>query len=666
VIARKRFQSTAAACLAAAFLVAPCAAPARPLSPGDLAHIAGISSPQISPDGKTIAVIVSRINFSDNKSERDLDLIDVATHARRTLTYHRSGLGDPAWSPSGDRLAFSADEGAGDDAKSQVFIMPMNGGDARPLTNAPEGVDQFAWRPDGAAIAYAAQDAKAKLKGADRYRDAFEVGNAGITARGAARPVHLWLVQMDGGKARRLTNGAQSVATGEAQSTLSWSHDGKSLAFLLAPNAVLNDANRAHAVSLDVPSGTLTAISGNKAYESDPLYAPTGNSVAYVHSADDNQITLSEAFVTTPGNGPGTAVSHAYDRAVHATAWQPDGSGLFFTCNDGTNAALVRAPLAGAPERVDLDGLNIASPLQGAIAHDGGIAFVGSSSTRPAELYYRAPGAKPVQLTTYNASIAAMNLGTSETVSYTISAGLRSDAVLLKPAGFVEGKRYPLVVLVHGGPTSASVTAFDRLGQLMTSRGWLVLEPNYRGSDNHGLAYQRLVRYDPEEGPGKDIIAALDTVRARGIVDEHRIAVSGWSYGGIMTAWMVTHYHFWRAGVSGASVNDWTTDYSVADDMDSDKALFHGSPFVGNNRAEWNRASAVNYAKDVTTATLILSDNGDNRDPIATSYMFYRALKDNNKDVTFIAYPINGHFPGDPVRTLDVYTRWVDYIARHF
>ena len=306
-----RFHRTAAAFIAAAFLTVPSAAPARPLATADLAHITGISSPHVSPDGKTVAVIVSRINFADNKSERDLELIDIATHARRTLTYHRTGLGDLAWSPSGDRLAFTANEGTGDDAKSQVFVMPMNGGDARPVTAAPEGVDQYAWRPDGAAIAYAGEDAKPKLKGADRYRDAFEVGNAGITARGAKRPIHLWLIATSGGTARKLTNGAQSVATGEAQSTLSWSHDGKSLAFLLSPNAVLNDVIRAHAVTLDVASGKITAVSGNAGYESDPLYAPAANNVAYIHSQGDNQITLAEAFVTTPGAGAGAAAGGA-------------------------------------------------------------------------------------------------------------------------------------------------------------------------------------------------------------------------------------------------------------------------------------------------------------------------------------------------------------------
>ncbi|MDB5071690.1 MAG: hypothetical protein JWM87_2801, partial [Candidatus Eremiobacteraeota bacterium] len=184
-------------------------------------------------------------------------------------------------------------------------------------------------------------------------------------------------------------------------------------------------------------------------------------------------------------------------------------------------------------------------------------------------------------------------------------------------------------------------------------------------SDNLGLAYQRGVRYDASEGPGKDIMAAVDAVRARGIVDDKRIVVGGWSYGGIMTAWMISKYHIWRAAVSGASVNDWAADYGTADDPGADKALFHGSPYVGGNAAEYRKASAITYARDVTTPVLIVSDVGDNRDPFATSSMYFRALRDNGKDATFIAYPVDGHFPGDPVRTADLYGRWIDWFARH-
>ena len=664
----RRFRTAVVVAVAilAATTCARAPASARSIQLDDLRKLVGVSQPAISPDGKRAVVVVSRINWNEDRNERALEIVDLATHAHRALTFDRKGLAAPSWSPDGTRLAFIATTGTGDQAKSQVFVMPMDGGDPRPLTKAPEGVEQFAWRPDGAAIVYAATDALPKRTGAERFRDGFVVGNTPITTRKPPRPVHLFTIDSGGeAKAKQLTFGEQSVTTGEAQSTLSWSPDGRTIAFLLAPNAVLNDADRAHVELVDVANGKLSRPTTHDGYETDPRFSPDGKHLAYGHSAGDNQITLTEAWVTKPDGGNGTPLSHPFDRAVHAVTWLPDSSAILFTAHDGTSTVLMRAPLAGgAPVRVDLGDLNIASALDGTIARDGGMVFVATSTAMPAELYYRPANGMPVKVTDYNAAIAALELGASETIAFPTSLGVKGDAVLTLPPGYTAGRKYPLVVHIHGGPTSASVRQFSRQVQVMAARGWLVLEPNYRGSDNLGLAYQRGVQYDPEEGPGKDIMAAVDAARARGIVDDRRIVVGGWSYGGIMTAWMISKYHIWRAAVSGASVNDWATDYGTADDPDADKALFHGSPFVGNNAGEYRRASAITYAREVTTPVLIVSDVGDNRDPFATSSMYYRALRDNGKDATFFAYPIDGHFPNDPVRTLDLFGRWIDFFAR--
>ncbi len=173
--------------------------------------------------------------------------------------------------------------------------------------------------------------------------------------------------------------------------------------------------------------------------------------------------------------------------------------------------------------------------------------------------------------------------GAAQRITFATNVGVAGDGVLYRPPDFSPRRQYPLVVYIHGGPDDPSMLEFDFWAQVMAARGWLVLRPNYRGSPNLGLKYQRAILYDPEDGPGKDIIAALNAVRASGIVNDSRLAVSGWSYGGIMTAWMISKYHIWKAAVSGASVNDWIADYGTADDSLSDVDLLHGSPFLGNN-----------------------------------------------------------------------------------
>jgi dipeptidyl aminopeptidase/acylaminoacyl peptidase len=222
------------------------------------------------------------------------------------------------------------------------------------------------------------------------------------------------------------------------------------------------------------------------------------------------------------------------------------------------------------------------------------------------------------------------------------------------------------VIIVHGGPTEASTQGWDSRAQLFAANGWLVLEPNYRGSTNAGKRYQQAIFVDTVVGPSLDIRAALDAVKARGIVDDSRIAVSGWSYGGVLTTWLVTQYHDWRCAVAGAPVTDILADYATADDINADRQLFRGSPWVGTNRADYLAQSPITFVGNVTTPLLLLSDRGDQRVSPVGAYEFYHALHDLGRPVELVVYPVDGHYPGDPVRSADVSRRWASFIARHF
>ena len=655
----------AVAVLAAAMIVPGRASP-RGFTYDDVFRIVSVGTPQLSPDGSRILAVVTRVDREHNRRVRDLDVIDVASGARRTLARARAGLGSARWSPRGDRIAFVADAPKGKDAQAQVFVMPAGGGTALSMTDAPEGVEQFAWRPDGKALAYVAIDPKPKATGDARYVDAYRVGNDPALAHGAARPARVWLQPLAARSARLLTPGDGSVTYGEGESTLSFSPDGATLAYVHAPTAVLNDADDATARLIDVAAARERPLSASAAREHDPLFAPDGTHLAYLHSDGDNQVHPTHAFVTGPRGGPAIAVSPSVDRAVRDIGWEPGGRVLDFTVADGTAYVLYRAPLGGTPQHVDLGDISVTSGLDGALGKDGALAFVGSTTQRPDEIYYLAAGGAPRRLTHYNDAVASLALGTSERVTYPTTVGVDGDAVLLKPPGFTAGRTYPLVVMIHGGPTSTSIETFSTRAQLMAARGWLVLQPNYRGSPNRGERYQHAIYVDTVDGPGKDIRAALDAVKARGIVDASRVAVSGWSYGGVMTTWLIARYHDWRVAVAGAPVTDILADYATADDISADRELFRGSPWLGDNRADYVAQSPITYVKDVTTPVLLMTDRGDQRVSPVSAYAFYHALRDLGKPVELIAYPVDGHYPSDPVRSADVTRRWVDYIAEYF
>ena len=621
----------------------------------DVYRIVALSAPQLSPDGARVLVTVRTADREHDRRNRRLDLIDVATGARTTLPLPEH-FGSQHWSPSGDRIAYLSEGG--------VWIADANGAEARRVTAASYDVLQFAWRPDGAALAFVALDAAPPKSGDESFLDGYRVGNDAALASGATRFAHVFLQPLDGGPVRALGPRTGSAASGDAESTLSFTPDGRTLAYLQAPTNLGNDAVQARIRLVDLATGAERVLDGAGQVH-DPLYSPDGTALAYVHSDGDDQLNPNELFVSAPDGATPRALSHPVDRAVRDIAWQPGSQNLYFTARSGTRIVLFRSLRGARPKPIDLGGLNVSSGLDGALAANGTLAFVGENTDHPPELYLRAAGAPPKALTAYNEPLRTLALASSERITYPTSVGVRGDAILTKPAGFAAGRRYPLVLVIHGGPTSASTQSFEALSQLLAARGWLVLEPNYRGSDNLGARYQRAVGGDKLRGPGRDIDAAIAAVRARGILDG-RLAVSGWSYGAGLTLWMIEQRHDWRAAVAGAAVTDIAADYATADDIAADRALVGGSPFVAPYRAAAAAMSPISYVAQVRTPLLLMTCRGDTRVSPVGTYEFFHALRDLGRPVELIAYPVDGHFPSDPVRANDVLRRWVSFIAARF
>jgi len=277
------------------------------------------------------------------------------------------------------------------------------------------------------------------------------------------------------------------------------------------------------------------------------------------------------------------------------------------------------------------------------------------------------PQGRPVQLTNLNREIASLETARQETITWaSIKGGPQSDGVVTYPIGYQPGKKYPLVLYIHGGPTSSSKQTWTGFSQLFAAQGWLVFEPNYRGSDNLGNTYQAAIWNDAGAGPGEDVMAGLAVLEKGGAVDEDHIAVSGWSYGGFMTSWLLGHSTIWKASVDGAAVNDWLDMYNLSDGNVSESENFGGSPYTSSQRMNAYRAqSPISYVANVHTPTLVMCDVGDYRVPITQSYAWYHALKDNGVVTQFIAYPVGGHAPGDPIRREDLQRRWIQWLGRY-
>ncbi|MDQ6942053.1 MAG: S9 family peptidase [Candidatus Eremiobacteraeota bacterium] len=641
---------SSAAAASAAFLLG---AALRPLELSDVRNLVSYGSVSIAPDARRLVAVERRADYKENRALTHLVLIDLKTRAKRTLTPDRKSVQSPIWSPSGDRIAFMS---AGGEKKTpQVWVLPVDGGEAERVTDAERGVGGFNWRPDGREIAYLTEDEALNHKAIEAHDDAFDVTQEAWTARAAAQPSHIWLIAAHSGKAHRLTSGAWSA------SDIEYQPDGRAIAFTRAPDGTGNTLLRTQLALVDVASRKVRTFgeigSGGATFDR------TGHAMLYTRPNAIANVQNDLMLANADGSNA-VDVSKRLDRNPGATNFLPDGS-VATIATDGTMSRLFGLRADGTLARAPLGGVS-ANSLS--VARDGTIAFTGATAVDPSEIYVLASAAPaPQRLTSTNAWLASRGIGTKRTIAWRGPDGTPLDAVLTQPPGFVKGKKYPLVLVIHGGPTGSTRATFNTLAALMAGRGWLVLEPNYRGSDNHGAKSIATSLGHPMSVAGRDILDLVALVEKEGSVDASRIGVSGWSAGGMMTSWLITHDTRWRAALAGAPVTSLLGVATMSDVDSYAPALLRGDPWADPAvMARTLEESPLTYAGRVKTPTLIVTDAGDQRVPTPLSYEFYHAVRATGTPAELLVYPVNGHFPSDPLHAEDVNRRWIDWFAKHF
>lgn len=640
-------------------LTLPIASSARGLTFEDLRRIVSVSSPQISPDGSRIVFVRSTGDYAHDRTDTTLVLVNTTSRAQRDLTHERISVHAPRWSPDGTHVAYLASPERGKPA--QLYVLPMDGGDSLKVTNAVAGVQDFAWRPDARVIAYTTADKDPAEKYVKRHLDAVVVTDQDYLTTAGAQPVHLWSVDADGAHAVRLSSGAWSVTGAPV-----WTPDGKRIVYQRQPDAIfahfVSQTTYVHDVNAknDVALGT--------GVDENPSLSHDGTMIA-ISSPRHGTLYLQRDLSVRPVSG-GVELfnSRSIDRNAHWYAWLPRDSGLLFGASDGVRDRAWQIDRNGHASVLDLGDVDFSSA--GSIAENGAIAFVGASPSRPGEIYVLPAGIRvPVRLTDNNAWLGTLQVAPTKPFQWQTDLGVAATGALTYPVDYVAGKRYPLVLDIHGGPVSSSLWDFNGLepglAQVLAGRGYFVFRPNYRGSDNSGDAFLQAIVGDVTSGPGRDNLAGVDALQKTGMIDSSRIFVSGWSGGGLQTSWLIGHASYWRAAVMGAAVTDWYEQALLADIGENFAvAFFDGAlPFTPEGRAKYDAESPLTFVSNVKTPTLILSDTRDQRVPVSQAYQFYHALRDRGVPVAFTAFPRYGHFATDPVgreQTLRAWAGWFD------
>jgi len=607
-------------------------------------------SPEISPDGRWVAYTVRETNWDENAYETEIWLADAASGSTRQLTNAKKSSSAPAWSPDGSRLAFVSDR----TDKRQIYLISPQGGEAEPLTALEDGVGGgFAWSPDGRTIAYAATEAKpAAVKDRDKKYGEFQV------VEQDHRMTHLFTIDVATRATKTLTSGAFTVGS------FAWSPDGRSIAFDHRVNPELKNGGSADISIVTVGDASIRKLVTQDGPDTNPVWSPDGSRIAFQTAMANPAFFYTNSLIATVpvSGGTPTVLSAAFDEDPGIVAWKP--SGLYFAASARTYAYLYKLdPDTKAITKMPAPDQTVNSSFS--LSKDGQtIASMRADAKSMSEIYV---GSK--KLTDMNAQAASWATASREVVSWKSQDGAAIEGVLYKPADFDPSKKYPLLVVIHGGPTGISraipFTSTIYPIDVWVPRGVLVLEPNYRGSAGYGEKFRALNVRNLGVGDAWDVLSGVDALIAKGLVDPAKVGTMGWSQGGYISAFLATHDAARFKAISvGAGISDWMTYYVNTDITPFTRQYLKATPW--DDPEIYAKTSPITYIKQAKTPTLIQHGATDQRVPLPNAFELYHGLQDNHVPTKLIIYQGFGgvgHGPTKPKSnraTMDHNIEWFD------
>lgn len=621
-------------------------------------RLARVFSPRMSPDVSRVAYLVAENKMEKDKPWKSVTQIWVVptsgpATASRQYTRGEESVSDVQWSPDGKRIGFLMNAGDEKDKKQQVWFMYVDGGEPWQVSKHKSGVRSFEFSPDGKTLLLVAtvpetEDQEKRTKN----KDDAEVVDHDL------KMAQLWIWDIASGQEKQITKGDSTVSDPR------WSPDGSHITFTSNPTPRLDDGGLQTAWLLDVATGKQRKVSDSTDYTHTARWSPDGKSIAYLVSREA-PFYQTNLFIASADGGKERKLTNGFELNAGEPIWAADGKSIYFSSNTRESMEIFGADVASGTVRQITDKTGVLNLSE--VSANGQMAIgTWSDPEHPGEIFRSDPKFSAVQpITNHNAWLAEYALGGTEVAKWKSSKdGTEIDGIVTKPVDFEASRKYPFLLNPHGGPTGASLGTFNPTEQILAANGYLVLEPNFRGSTGRGEKFAGANQNDWGDGDYKDDMSGVQAMVDKGWADAERLGAFGWSYGGYMTFWIDTQTDKFKAISPGAGLPDLYSMYSQTD-IHRYMTMFFDRKAPWDNFQEYWDHSPMKYVEKVKTPTMILHGQSDTRVPIPQSEEFYRALCERHVPVEFVVYPRENHGFVEPRHIQDRWQRYLVFFGKY-